>query len=172
MIRYDTQSAHGGTASRTELIQATNRMSRRIETQRPKELTEAQSTSIRREEETQELRGRRDELFQRIRHQFTFVYRAERHAIYDQYEETKQAVDRKIKARERELIKDIQKEYDTIAPVQDMRAQLERDAESLSLILSTSGRVRCAFVERSRIAKALLDVDETKLLRCEETISD
>ena len=172
MIRYDTQSAYGGTASRTELIQATNRMSRRIETQRPKELTEAQSASIRREEETQELRGRRDELFQRIRHQFTFVYRAERHAIYDQYEEAKQAVDRKIKARERELIKDIQKEYDTIAPVQDMRAQLERDAESLSPILSTSGRVRCAFVERSRIAKALLDVDETKLLRCEETISD
>ena len=34
-------------------------------------------------------------------------------------------MDRKIKARERELIKQIQKEYDAVAPVQDIRAQLE-----------------------------------------------
>ncbi|KAA6407617.1 MAG: hypothetical protein FRX48_08455 [Lasallia pustulata] len=46
-----------------------------------------------REEEIQELRDRRDELFQRIRHQFTFIYRAEGHAIYNQYEEAKRAVD-------------------------------------------------------------------------------
>ena len=96
MIRYDTQAAYGGTAPRTELIQAANRMSRRIDPRRPKELTEAQSASIRQEEDIQELRGRRDELFQRIRHQFTFIYRAEGQAIYDQYEETKRAVDRKI----------------------------------------------------------------------------
>ena len=30
MIRYDTQAAYGGTAPRTELIQAANRMSRWI----------------------------------------------------------------------------------------------------------------------------------------------
>ncbi len=46
-----------------------------------------------------------------------FIYRAEGQAIYDQYKKIKRAVDRKIKARERELIKQIQKEYDTIAPV-------------------------------------------------------
>ena len=51
MIRYDTQSAYGGTASRTDLIQAANRMSPQIEAQRPKKLTEAQSASIRQEEE-------------------------------------------------------------------------------------------------------------------------
>ncbi|KAA6407776.1 MAG: hypothetical protein FRX48_08614 [Lasallia pustulata] len=55
--------------------------------------TEAQSASIRQEEEIQELRDRRDELFQRIRQQFTFIYRAEGHAIYNQYEEAKRAVD-------------------------------------------------------------------------------
>ena len=157
MIRYDIQAVYGGTAPRTELIQAANRMSRRIDPRRPKELTEAQSASIRQEEEIQELRGRRDELFQRIRHQFTFIYRAEGQAIYDQYEEAKRAVDRKIKARERELMKEIQKEYYTIAPVQDMRAQLEGDVELLSPILCTSRRVRYAFVERSRIAKAFFD---------------
>ncbi|KAF6238810.1 hypothetical protein HO173_003317 [Letharia columbiana] len=137
-------------------------MSRRIDPRRPKELTEAQSASIRQEEEIQELRGRRDELFQRIRHQFTFIYRAEGHAIYDQYEEAKRAVDRKIKARERELMKQIQKEYDAIAPVQDMRAQLEGDVELLSLILPASGPDEFAFVERSRIAKAFFDPPSTR----------
>ena len=66
-------------------------------------------------------------------------------------------MNRKIKARERELIKEIQKEYDIIAPVQDMRAQLEGDVELLSPILCTLGRVRYAFEERSRIAKAFFD---------------
>ncbi len=162
MIRYDTQAAYGGTAPRTELIQAANRMSRRIDPRRPKELTEAQSAGIRQEEEIQELRGRRDELFQRIRQQFIFIYRAEGQAIYDQYEEAKRAVDRKIKARERELINQIQKEYDAVAPVQDMRAQLVGDPESLSLILSTSGRVRYAFMERSRIAKVFFNPPSTR----------
>ena len=106
-------------------------------------------------------------VFQRIRHQFTFIYRAEGQAIYDQYEEAKRAVDRKIKARERELMKQIQKEYDAIAPVQDMRAQLEGDVELLSPILCTSGRVRYAFVERSRIAKAFFDPLSTRGAECD-----
>ncbi|SLM33794.1 nacht and ankyrin domain protein [Lasallia pustulata] len=104
------------------------------------------SVNIRQEEEIQELRDRRDELFQRIRHQFTFIYRAEGHAIYNQYEEAKRA---------------IQKEYDAVTPVQDMRAQLEGDAESLNPILSTSGPVQYVFVGRSRIAKAFFDPPST-----------
>lgn len=71
-------------------------------------------------------------------------------------------MDRNIKARERELIKQIQKEYDAVAPMQDIRAQLEGDAESLSTILSTSGRVRYAFMERSRIAKAFFNPPSTR----------
>lgn len=120
------------------------------------------SASIRQEEEIQELRGRRDEPFQRIRHQFTFIYRAEGQAIYDQYEEAKRAVNRNIKARERELIKQIQKKYDAVAPIQDIRAQLERDAKSLNIILFTLGRVRYAFIKRSRIAKAFFNSPSTR----------
>ena len=45
------------------------------------------------------------------------IYRVVGQIIYDQYKEAKRAVDRKIKAREQELMKQIQKEYDTIAPV-------------------------------------------------------
>lgn len=63
MIRYDTQAAYGGTTPRTKLIQATNRINRRIDPRRLKELTEAQSVSIRQKEEIQELRDRRNKLF-------------------------------------------------------------------------------------------------------------
>ena len=59
-------------------------------------------------------------------------------------------------------MKQIQKDYDAVASVQDMRAQLEGDAESLSPILYTSGRVRYAFVERSCIAKAFFDPPSTR----------
>ena len=71
-------------------------------------------------------------------------------------------MDRKIKARERELMNQIQKEYDAVAPVQDMRAQLEGNAESLRLILFTSGRVRYVFMKRSRIAKAFFNPPSTR----------
>jgi Protein of unknown function (DUF3435) len=162
MIRYDTQAAYRGTAPRTQLIQAANRMSRLIDPRRPKELTEEQSANIRQEDEVQKLRDRRDELFRRIRDQFKFVYRADGHAIYKQYEEAKRALDRKIKARERELKKQIQKEYNTIAPMQDIRAQLEGDTESIGPILPTSGPVRYTFMERSRIAKAFFDPPLTR----------
>ena len=117
MIRYDTQTVYENTASRTKLIQAVNRISRRIDPRRLKELTETQSASIRQKKEIQKLRDRRDELFQCIRHQFTFIYRAEKYVIYDQYKKTKRVVNRKIKARERELIKQIQKEYDVVASI-------------------------------------------------------
>ncbi len=56
----------------------------------------------------------------------------------------------------------IQKEYDAVAPVQDMRAQLKGDAELFRPILSTSGRVRYAFMERSRIAKAFFNPPSTR----------
>ena len=43
-----------------------------------------------------------------------------------------------------------------------MRARLEGDAESLRSIPSTSGRVRYAFIERSRIAKAFFNPPSTR----------
>ena len=54
-------------------------------------------------------------------------------------------------------MKQIQKEYDTMTSVQDLRAQLEEDVELLNPIFCTSKRVRYAFVERSRIVKVFFD---------------
>ena len=76
MIRYDIQAVYGGTTSRTELIQAANRMSRLIHARRPKELTEAQSASVRQEEEIWigEVHNRRAQPTHQVPHLCTRCY--------------------------------------------------------------------------------------------------
>ena len=157
MIRYDTQAAYRGTVPRTDLIRAANRMSRLIDLRRPKGLTDEQRESLLQEAEIKELYYRRDQLYNSIRSQFKFLYRAEGEPIHDQYQEAKRDVERIIKVRERALKRQIQAEYDAIAPVKDIQAQLEGTVEPVCGTLPTSGPIQYAFVERSRIAKAFFD---------------
>lgn len=158
MIRYDTQAAYRGTASRAVLIRAANRMSRLIDPRRPKGPTDEQRENLRREVEIKDLCHRRDQLFNCIRDKFQFLYRAEGEPIHDQYKEAKRAVERLLKARERDLKKQIQAEYDAIAPLQDIRAQLAGgEAESIDPILPIPRSFEYAFAERSRIATAFFD---------------
>ena len=70
-------------------------------------------------------------------------------------------MERLIKARERALKKQVQAEYDAIAPVNDIQAQLEGNAESVDRTVLTSVPIRYAFVERSRIAQAFFDPSST-----------
>lgn len=158
MIRYHTQATYRGTKPRTELIQAANRMSRLIDPRRPKGPTEEQKASLRQEAEIQALCRHRVQLYHRIRtSEFKFVYRAKGQPIHDEYQEAKRAVERLIKVRERALKKQVQAEYDAIAPVNDIQAQLEGNAESIDQTVSTSRPVRYAFVERARVAHAFFD---------------
>lgn len=66
-------------------------------------------------------------------------------------------MERLIKAQERALKKQIQAEYDAIAPVKDIQAQLEGNTESVDQTVLALGPVRYAFVERSRIAQTFFD---------------
>ena len=66
-------------------------------------------------------------------------------------------MERLIKARERALKKQVQAEYDAIAPVNVIQAQLEGNAESIDQTVSTSGPIRYAFVEKARVAQAFFD---------------
>ena len=158
MIRYHTQATYRGTKPRTELIQAANRMSRLIDPRRPKGPTEEQKASLRQEAEIQALCHNWDQLYHRIRtSKFKFLCRAKGQPIHNEYQEAKRAVERLIKARERALKKQVQAEYDAIAPVNDIQAQLEGNTESIDQTVSTFGPVRYAFVERARVAQAFFD---------------
>ncbi len=158
MIRYDTQAAYRRTKPRTKSIQAVNRMSRLIDSRRFKGLTDEQRASLRQEAEIKELYHHRDQLYHRIRtSEFKFLYRAKGESIHDEYQEVKRAVNRLIKARERALKKQVQAEYDVIASMNDIQAQLEGNAESIDQTVSTSESIRYAFVERACIAQAFFD---------------
>ena len=125
----------------TELIRAANRMSRKIDLRRLKGLTNEQKEGLLQEADIKELYYRRDQLYNKIRSQFKFLYRAEGEPIYDQYQEAKREVERIIRVRERALKKRIQAGYDTMAPVNDIRAQLECIAASVCETLSTLGTI-------------------------------
>lgn len=154
-VQYDP--TRKGARPRTGLIQSANRMSRLIDHRRPKELTEEQSAQIREESEALELRSRRDKMFQRIREQFTLIYRAKGQPIHEDYEKAKSTIDRMIKQREKELMEQIQRDYDVAAPVQDILAQIEGDKDSNIPVSPHPASVRYAFLEQARIAKAFFD---------------
>lgn len=158
MIRYHTQATYQGTKLRRELIQAANWMSRLIDPRQPKGPTEEQKANLRQEAEIQALCHHRDQLYHRIWiSEFKFLYRAKGQPIHDEYQKAKRAVERLIKAWERALKKQVQAEYDAIASVNDIQAQLEGNAESVDQTVFTSGPVRYAFVERARVAQAFFN---------------
>ena len=145
----------------TDLIRAANRMGRLIDLRRPKGLTDKQKENLLQEAEIKELYYRRDQLYDSIRSEFKFLYRAEGEPIYNEYQKAKREVERVIKVRERALKKQIQAEYDAMAPVNDIQAQLEGTTESVCGILPIREPIQYTFVERSRIAKAFFDPPST-----------
>jgi hypothetical protein len=85
MIRYDTQAVYRCTASRGDLIVASHRMSRMIDSRRPRGLFLQQLQHLRQDAGIQELREHQQSLYGQIRKKFGFIYRAEGQPIYDEY---------------------------------------------------------------------------------------
>ena len=129
-------------------------MSLHIDPRRPKELTEEQRQGLRQDTNVKRLINRRDSLFKEIRDDFKFIKRAGGEPIHELYKESKRAVDRLLKTNERILLKQIQSEFDSAMPVQDLGAQLAGDPESFGPILATASPMQYSFKERSRIAAA------------------
>jgi len=158
MIQYDTQVAYRCTKSRTKSIQAVNRMNRLIDSRRFKRLTDEQRASLRQKAEIKKLYHHRDQLYHRIQtSKFKFLYRAKEESIHDEYQKVKRVVNRLIKARERTLKKQVQAEYDIIASMNDIQAQLEENAKSIDQTVFTFESIQYAFVKRACIAQTFFD---------------
>ncbi len=157
MIRYDTQAAYRGTASRGDLIIASHRMSRMIDPRRPRGPSLQQLQHLRQDTGIQELRKHQQDLYEQIRDQFRYIYLAEGQPIYDEYQQIKQDIDRILKEKGRALKAQLQADYDTAAPMQDMIAQLAVNDAILSPVQPRPVPVKYAFEERARIAQAFFD---------------
>ncbi len=157
MIRYDTQAAYRGTASRGDLIVASHRMSRMIDPRRPRGPSVQQVQHLRQDAGIQELRRHQQSLYGQIRKKFGFIYRAEGQPIYDEYQQVKQDIDRLLKEKGRVLKSQLQADYDAAAPMQDMLAQLAVNDPILSPVQPRPAPLEYAFKERARIAHAFFD---------------
>jgi len=157
MIRYDTQAAYRGTASRGDLIIASHRMSRMIDPRRPRGPSLQQLQHLRQDTGIQELRKHQQDLYEQIRDQFRYIYRAEGQPIYDEYQRIKRDIDRILKEKGRALKAQLQADYDTAAPMQDMITQLAVNDAILSPVQPRPVPVEYAFEERARIAQAFFD---------------
>ena len=157
MIRYDTQAAYRGTASRGDLIVASHRMSRMIDPRRPRGPSLQQLQDLRRDASIQELREHQQDLYDQIREKFNFIYRAEGQPVYNEYQQVKRDIDRLLKEKGRALKAQLQADYDAAAPMQDMLAQIAVNDAVLSPVQPPSAPVEYAFEERARIAQAFFD---------------
>ncbi|KAL9130762.1 MAG: hypothetical protein Q9175_006943 [Cornicularia normoerica] len=86
IIRYDTQAAYRGTASRGDLIVTSHRMSRTIDPRRPRGPSLQQLQHLRQDAGIQALRERQQDLYDQIRAKFKFIYRADGQPIYNEYQ--------------------------------------------------------------------------------------
>lgn len=156
MIRYDIQAAFRGTEPKTELIRAAGRMSRLMDTRRPKKLTDDQRNGILSEPALQQCRSNQERLFQSIRDEYKFVYKAKGEPIHDEYQRSRLDTYGAIRSRERAVLWEAQREYDATVPLQDMQEQINGNTESIDAKLATDV-IQYSFPERFRIAKAFLD---------------
>lgn len=161
MIRYDTQAAYRGTASRGSLIVASHRMSRMIDPRRPRRPSPQQLAHLRQDAGIQRLREHQQDLYNRIRKKYSFIYRAEGQLIYNEYQQVKREIDRLLKDKGRAFKAQMQADYDATAPMQDMLAQIAVDETVLSPVQPPSAPVEYAFEERARIAQAFFDPPES-----------
>ena len=156
MIRYDIQAAYRGTAPRADWIRAAGRMNRLMDPRRPKKLTTRQKDAISSEAAIQALRARQNELFRQIRAKFQFIYKAKGEPIHDVYQRARLDTYGAMRQRERAVLREIQKEYDATAPLQDIQEQINGNTEAVNARLA-AGLVEYSFPERFRIAKAFLE---------------
>jgi len=157
MIRYDTQAAYFRTKSRGDLIVASHRMSRMIDPRRARGPSVQQLQHLRQDTDVQELRKYQQDLYEQIRDKFYYIYRAEGQPIYDEYQHIKRDIDRLLKEKGRVLKAQLQADYDTAAPMQDMLAQLAVNDAILSPVQPCPAPVEYAFEENARIAQAFFD---------------
>ena len=168
IIRYNTQAAYRGTASRGDLIHVSHRMSRTIDPRRPRGPLLQQLQHLRQDAGIRELRERQQDLYHHIRRKFDFIYWAESQPIYDEYQQVKRDIDRTLKEKGRALKTQLQADYDAAAPMQDMLAQLAGNDLILSPVQPRPAPLEYAFEERTRIAQAFFDSPSSA--RCDNNL--
>lgn len=92
MVRYDTQAAYRGAASRTDLIHATGRMSGKSDPRRPKALNEEEQASVRQLPDLMRLHEARKSIHKTLRLRFKNIEQAAEDPIGKEYNKANRAI--------------------------------------------------------------------------------
>ncbi len=120
-IETDIQSIYRGLEPQTEIMRAATRMSRWIDTRRPRELTTEQKASIDRDPEVRELIRRRDHLKRLV---VGPIAGCKGTRGYDKLQKSKQEVVKAKKRRTYALLKEVRQTFDDEQAVIDIERQL------------------------------------------------
>lgn len=123
-IRYSTQDAFWGRETDHESAKAASRIQRFRDANRPRKLTLEQKRDVRHSRPVLELTSIRDRLCTQIEETFGVVKMAEGEPIHRDYQAVRRQLDSTIRAAERALLKRVQEDYDTVAPVLAIQRQL------------------------------------------------
>ena len=153
MVRYNTQDAYWGRTPDNSSAKAASRIGRLRDSKRPRKLTEHQGQQARQKPGIIELCRIRDNIRAEVMSKYGFIKMAEGEPIREEYQLLGRTINTAIRAEERELLKRIQEEYDTAAPIADIQRQLNGDLLDDD---ASDSVIQLKFVERHRIAEALL----------------
>ena len=156
ITRYNTQDAYWNRTSDNDSCKAASRIGRLRDPRRPKKLTTEQSQQVRLEPRIVELYDVHDRLRAKIVSEYGVVKMAEGEQIHKDYQELGRILNSAIRAEKRALLRRIQEEYDTTAPMIDIQRQLNGEDSSDDEDISEPETVPLKFVERCRIAEAAL----------------
>jgi hypothetical protein len=141
LSHYVTQDTHRGFEPQTAIIRVASGMSRSIDPQRPRSLSERQLAAVDRRPEVVLARRRRNGLARRGRAQFTTISRARGTAAYNVSREAHQTFLRTKKEMRKTVLKEVKTRYRTEQPVADILGQLHKGTSTEATMGGAKGAI-------------------------------
>lgn len=156
MLRYSTQDAFWNRESDLQAAKGASRIGRLRDPNRPKKLTHEQSRQVRQYPSVLQLLQIRDRVRGRILTDFGALKMAAGEPIYAEYQELGRLLNSTIRAEERALMRHIQTQYDSTAPVEAIQQQIREVSVEEQETPSGPEPIHIKIPERRRIAEAAL----------------
>jgi hypothetical protein len=165
MIRYNTQDAFWGRLTDNESQKAASRIGQLRDHNRPRKLNPRQRQQVLQSPKVLELAAVRDQLSARIEKEYGVVTMAVGELIHRDHQDVGRLLNSTIRAEERAMLKQIQEEYDEIAPVLAIQQQLNGEVSDDEVKTSETEMDQIRLIERRLIAEVALS-DPSKFADC------
>ncbi|KAK0858530.1 hypothetical protein LTR87_017760 [Friedmanniomyces endolithicus] len=162
-ITQDTQAAYRGLEPQTAIIRAASGMSRSIDPQRPRSLTDRQVATVDRHLEVVLAQRVRDRLAERARARHTTITRSKGTTAHETYQQAQRAYLRTKREVRKAMMKQVRIRYRVEQPVADILHQLKGRSTQQSEPTNKGEAEKTLSSERQRVLAALLTFAPSEL---------